>query len=169
MFSSAALPAGSARRAHHGHHGGQVVEGVEAAGRAARPLALTAHWRQLGQLALERRDVGFLARDGGLHLGHAVQVALVVALVAAALGLAVVVLLLQFGQALFFARSSVARMRRASLSRALHAGSTGLRRGAAVAGTVAARPGLRAARRLHHRDRRALDGAAALARAPPWR
>jgi hypothetical protein len=61
----------------------------------------------------------------GLHLGHAVEVALVVALVAAALGLAVVVLALQFGQPLFLARELFAEdAPRIAVALALHAGST---------------------------------------------
>ena len=66
-----------------------------------------------------RGDVAFLARDAGLQLGHAVQVSLVVALVAEPLGFAVVVFVLQRGQALFLALAvRASRMRRASLSRA---------------------------------------------------
>ena len=59
--------------------------------------------RQLGQLAPDRGDVGLLARDAFLHLAHAVEVALVVALAAEAIGFAVVVFGLQRGEPLFLA------------------------------------------------------------------
>jgi hypothetical protein len=64
--------------------------------RRGRPRSL----RQLAQLAPDRGDVAFLAGDRRLHLADAIEVLLVVALVALPLGLAVVVVLLQRREAL---------------------------------------------------------------------
>jgi hypothetical protein len=44
--------------------------------------------RQLADLALERLKIAFLTRDAGFQLRHPVQIALVVAFVAAPLGIA---------------------------------------------------------------------------------
>ena len=70
---------------------------------ALRAKANAGSAAEAAQFALQAVDVRLVAGDGGLHFGHAIQVLLVVALVALALGLAVVVFLAQFGQALFLA------------------------------------------------------------------
>ena len=123
------------------------------------------------QLALDGGDVALLARDAGLHLGHAIQVPLVVALVAAALGLAVVVFLAQLGAAR--SSSCAARSRgcaRASQSRARWlAGSTVASAAARRRRCGAARP-RRGRRALHHGDRcRPRSAAAALLGFLRWR
>ena len=111
-----------------------------------------------------RGDVGFLAGDRGLHLGHAVEVLLVVALVAAPLGLAVVVFLLQRGQALLLA--SAARPRgcgaRRCRARAASPGRPGRRPLPAAARTAV--PGGARLGPLDHRDRRAFDACCSRAR-----
>ena len=139
----------------HGDHRRQQVErrvaGRVVGARRRRRAAVGGHSGGRGLAAacrssrLMRGDVGFLARDRGLQLGHAVEVLLVVLLVALALGLAVVVFLLQRRQALLLAScSSSSRMRRASLSRArCAAGSTARRRRCPAAAATGACPAAR--------------------------
>src|SRR5882762_864684 len=59
--------------------------------------------RQLGEFAPDGGDVTFLAGNAGFHVGHTVDVLLIVALVAKSLGLALVVVFLHLRQALFLA------------------------------------------------------------------
>src|SRR5882762_4838154 len=59
--------------------------------------------RQLGEFAPDGGDVTFLAGNAGFHVGHTVDVLLIIALVAEALGLALVVVFLHLRQTLFFA------------------------------------------------------------------
>ena len=95
------------------------------------------------ELALDTFDVGLVARDGGLELGHAVQVLLVVARLAADLvGLAVVVFLGQVGLARLRAAQLLLRMALASASRArCSAGSTrGADAGAVTTGLAVPAP-----------------------------
>ncbi len=79
--------------------------------------------RLLGQLAPQCRDVVLLALDGGLDRLDAVEVFLVVALVAAAVGLAVVEFLLQLGQTgLFTPQFGLEDLARVAVAGALLAG-----------------------------------------------
>ena len=143
---------GSARRARPPPHGGSgrawsnLGEGGVGGVRPPRGAGGDALPHEGGSSRGSRwrsRRCRFLgARDGGLHLGHAVQVLLVVALVAAALGLAVVVFLCSCASLSSSALQFVSRMRRASLSRALLVGR--IDRGSAGRG---ARPHRRARRR----------------------
>src|SRR5258706_10841083 len=59
--------------------------------------------RQLGEFAPDGGDITFLAGDAGLHVGHSVDVLLIISLVAKSLGLALVVVFLHLRQALFLA------------------------------------------------------------------
>src|SRR5262245_13223632 len=107
--------------------------GRRAACSAARAASLLL---QLADLALDRGDVFLLARDRRAHIGHAVEVFLRVALVAAPLRLAVVELALQIGQARFLAlQLGFEQLARIAIALALCAGVDATFRAAAFART----------------------------------
>src|SRR4051812_34450718 len=115
--------------------------------------------RQLAQLALDGRDVALLARDGRPHLADPVLVLLVVALVAEALGLAVVEILLHLGEALLLVLQLVLEdPAGVAVARALRDGIGPAHRRAGAHRRAACRTRLR---RLDDRERRAVDALAA--------
>src|SRR5512135_1820552 len=133
-----------------------------AADRASRPWRGLLR-RQLGQLALDGGDVLFLARNRRTHPGDPIEVLLIVALVAQALGLAVVELLLHVGQSRLLALElGFQQLARVGVPLALR-GRVHLALGLAFARPRRHRRRLAVRlrlRRLHDRHRSALDRAA---------